>query len=157
MNLWRIAAETRAYPAEDLSGAGAAAHPGRWNDGGEPVVYCGPAIAMAVLETAAHIDDAGLPLNRFLIRIDVPDEIWVRREEMSPDKLPPTWAAIPAGGASVKVGSAWLSSNRSVLLLVPSVIVPEERTALINPMHTDAARLSAKVLRLFEYDRLFRS
>ena len=150
MNLWRIAAETRTYPTDDLSGAGAAAHPGRWNDDGEPVIYCAPAIAMAVLETAAHIDDAGLPLNRFLIRIDVPDDIWVRREEMSPDMLPLTWAAIPAGGASVKVGSTWLSSKRSVLLLVPSVIVPEERTALINPVHPDAARLSAKVLLQFE-------
>ena len=157
MNLWRIAAETRTYPADDLGGAGAAAHPGRWNDRGEPVVYCAPAIAMAVLETAAHIDDAGLPLNRFLIRIDVPDDIWARREEMSPDTLPPAWAAIPAGGVSVKAGSAWLSSKRSVLLLVPSVIVPEERTALISPAHPDAARISAKVLRQFAYDRLFRS
>ena len=155
MNLWRIAAETRTHPADDLSGVGAADRPGRWNDDGEPVVYCAPAIAMAVLETAAHVDDAGLPLNRFLIRIDVPDDIWVRREDMSPDELPPTWAAIPAGRASVKVGSAWLSSKRSVLLLVPSAIVPEERTALINPVHPDAGRLSAKVPRQFEYDRLF--
>jgi hypothetical protein len=35
--------------------------------------------------------------------------------------------------------------------------VPEEPIALINPAHTDAARISAKVIRLFEYTRLFRS
>lgn len=45
---------------------------------------------------AAHIDDAGIPFNRFLIQIDVPDDIWAQREEVSPDKLSPTWAAIPA-------------------------------------------------------------
>lgn len=156
MNLWRIAAETRAYPANDLSGAGAAAHPGRWNDYGEPVVYCAPTIAMAVLETAAHIDDAGLPLDRFLIRIDVPDDLWAQREELPQDKLPPTWNAIPAGRASVSVGSDWLSSKRSVVLLVSSVIVPEERIALLNPRHADAARISAKVIRPFDYNRLFR-
>ena len=157
MNLWRM--PPRPAPIQQTISAALAPppDPGRWNDGGEPVVYCAPAIAMAVLETAAHIDDAGLPLNRFLIRIDVPDDIWVRREEMSPDKLPRPGRRSPAGGASVKVGSAWLSSKRSVLLLVPSVIVPEERTALINPVHPDAARLSAKVLRQFEYDRLFRN
>jgi RES domain-containing protein len=157
VNLWRIAAETRAYAPGDLSGAGAATHPGRWNDYGEPIVYCAPTIAMAVLETAAHIDDAGLPLNRFLIRIDVPDEVWAQRGELPPAKLPPTWPAIPAGRASVKVGSDWLLSRRSAVLLVPSVIVPEEWTALLNPLHADAARISAKVIRQFEYNRLFRS
>jgi len=61
--LWRIATETRSYRADDLSGAGAAISPGRWNDTGEPVLYTAPSIALAVLETAAHLDDAGLPLR----------------------------------------------------------------------------------------------
>jgi RES domain-containing protein len=72
VRLWRVAAETRIYPAIDLSGAGAAEHPGRWNDDKEPVVYCAPMIAMAVLETTAHVDDSGLPLNRFLAWISTP-------------------------------------------------------------------------------------
>jgi len=156
VNLWRIAAETRNYRADDLSGAGAAAHPGRWNADKEPVVYCAPTIAMAVLETAAHIDDVGLPLNRFLVRIEVPDDIWAQRAEMPPDDLPPTWAAIPAGRSSVKVGSAWLSSRSSLVLLVPSVIVPEERIALVNPLHPGAGHVSAEVVRGFDYNRLFR-
>jgi RES domain-containing protein len=156
VNLWRIAAETRAYQADDLSGIGAAAYPGRWNEVGEPVVYCAPTIAMAVLETAAHIDDAGFPLNRFLIRIDVPADVWARREEFPANRLPPTWAAIPAGRTSVQTGSAWLSSNRSLVLLVPSVIAPEECIALINPRHADAGKISAHVVRGFDYSRLFR-
>ena len=32
-------------------------------------------------------------------------------------------------------GAVWLSSRRSPILLVPSVIVPEEAVALINPAH----------------------
>lgn len=157
MRLWRIAAETREYSATDLSGAGAARHPGRWNDALEPVVYCAPTIAMAVLETAAHVDDCGLPLNRFLIAIEVPDSAWRRREEIDVAKLPPAWAAVPAGRASVRIGSAWLASVRSALLMVPSVIVPEEWVALINPRHPDSATIAAKVVRPFEYNRLFRS
>jgi hypothetical protein len=39
---------------------------------------------------------------------------------------------------------------------VPSVVVPEEAAALINPLHPQARRLVARVLRPFEYDRLFR-
>jgi len=156
VRLWRIAAETRKYAADDLGGGGAAVSPGRWNEENEAVVYCAPTIAMAVLETAAHIDDCGLPLNKYLIEIDLPDSAWGHREEVNVASLPPTWAAIPAGRGSVTFGSDWLASLRSPILLVPSVIVPEQPIALINPAHPDAARISAKVVRLFEYNRMFR-
>jgi len=156
VRLWRIAAETREYPATDLTGAGAAKSPGRWNDYKEPVVYCAPTIAIAVLETAAHIDDSGLPLNRYLVEIKVPDVAWAGREELDLAKLPSTWAAVPAGRASIKMGSDWLISLRSPVLMVPSVIVPEELAALINPRHPDASMITAKVVRPFDYNRLFR-
>ena len=156
MNVWRIAAETRAYAAHDLSGGGAAARPGRWNDERQPLVYAATHIALAVLETAAHMDDAGLPLNRFLVRIKVPDEVWAAREEFDAASLPASWAAIPAGRASVRTGSRWIASLRCAIALVPSVIVPEEQVALINPAHSDARKLRASVVRPFDYNRLFR-
>ena len=161
VNLWRIAAATRNYAAEDLSGAGAARYPGRWNRAGEAVLYCAPTRAIAVLEAAAHVDDGGFPLNRFLVDIEVPGAVWSEREEVPATGLPPTWDAIPAGHASVDFGSNWLRSRRSPLLLVPSVIVPfdierGEWCALINPQHPLAARLTARVSRRFEYNRLFR-
>jgi len=154
--LWRISAETRLHRADDLSGAGAAKHPGRWNDEHEAVVYAAPTIALAVLETAAHIDDAGLPLNRYLVRIDVPDSVWMAREVLDVSQLPVTWAAIPAGRASVQAGSDWLRGGTEAILEVPSVIVPEETVTLINPLHPDAKKISATAVRVFDYDRLFR-
>jgi RES domain-containing protein len=155
--LWRIAAETRKYPADDLSGGGAATSPGRWNNETQPVLYTAPTISLAVLETAAHIDNGGLPLNRFLVRIDVPDDVWKLREEIDVAALSPTWAAIPAGQGSARLGSDWLKALKSPILLVPSVIVPEERAALINPLHPLAKHITAKIERAFEYDRLFRA
>lgn len=157
MILWRIAADTRKYPADDLSGGGAAVSPGRWNDEKQAVVYTAPTIAIAVLETAAHIDDAGLPLNRFLVRIDVPEAVWKKREVVDASDLPVTWSAIPAGRGSVKFGSDWIASMRSPILLVPSVIVPEEMAALVNPLHPLAKRIKATIVRPFEYNKLFRS
>lgn len=157
MKLWRIATETRLYSATDLSGAGAAKHPGRWNDDGEPLVYAATSIALATLETAAHVDPGGLPLNRFLIEIEVPDDVWTRRVHFSVEGLPSAWNAVPVGIASVRVGSRWLHSERAAVATVPSVIVPEECVALINPRHPDAARLSANNLRRFEFDVLFRA
>lgn len=157
MILWRIAADTRSYGADDLSGAGAAKSPGRWNDVGQRVLYTAPTIAIAVLETAAHIDDAGLPLNRYLVEIMVPDAIWAAREILDTSKLDVTWAAIPAGRGSGKHGSDWIKSGTSALLVVPSVIVPEEPAVVINTSHPDAGALKARIVRLFEYNRLFRA
>jgi RES domain-containing protein len=156
VSLWRIAAETRLYKADDLSGAGAARHPGRWNEEGDAVVYASPSRALAVLETAAHLDDSGLPLNRFLVRIDVPAPVWAKRQKLEGEKIDAGWRAIPAGRTSSRLGHEWYTAGKSALLLVPSVIVEEDSNVLINPKHAGAAGMTAAVVRLFEYNRLFR-
>jgi RES domain-containing protein len=156
VTLWRIATETREYKANDLSGMGAAKKPGRWNDDHEPVIYAAQTISLAVLETAARFDDAGLPQNRFIVEISVRASLWKRRKSLKEENLDPAWAAIPAGRASVEIGSSWLRSAESALLLVPSVVVKEEYGVLINPRHADAKSITAKTGRSFEYNRLFR-
>lgn len=156
MKLWRIARDTRQFGACDLSGAGAAIEPGRWNDEAQPVLYTTTTVSLAMLETAAHLVDAALPLNRFLVEIDVPGDTWTAREVLDVASLPTTWNAIPAGQASVGVGAAWLASGRSPLLLVPSVVVPEECVVLVNPKHPSCRKLKARAVRSVEYNRLFR-
>lgn len=156
MRLWRIATETRLFAAQDLSGKGAAISPGRWNGLGQAMLYAAPSVALAMLETAAHINTLGLPLNRFLVAIDVPDALWAQRQDIAADQLPLGWAAIPAGLTSVDVGSQWLSRQSSLLLCVPSVIVPEEPIALINPAHPMASQLTAHKLRPVTYGAVFR-
>ncbi len=156
MRLWRSATETRAFVAQDLSGNSAAISPGRWNGPGQAVVYAAPTVALAMLETAAHINTLGLPLNRFLVAIDLPDALWAQRQDISVDQLPPGWSAIPAGQTSVEVGAQWLSRQGSLLLCVPSVLVPEEFIALINPAHPMASQLTAHKVRSVTYGTVFR-
>lgn len=157
MILWRIATDTRKYRADDLSGAGAAVNPGRWNDTGQAVLYTAPTIAIAVLETAAHVDDAGIPLNKYLVKIDLPDAAWAARQVFDVTALPVAWAAVPAGSASVLIGADWFRARSAPVLEVPSVIVPEETTAIVNPAHPLVRGMTAVIVRLFEYNRLFRS
>lgn len=147
--LWRIAATTPKYAADDLSGAGAKSTGGRWNPVGMAATYCSESIALAVHETVVHLRSGGLPLNRYLVRIDVPDDVWAARHVLAP---PVGWDALPAGMISVQAGEAWLMSNASALLVVPSVIVPEESNVLINPLNPDAARIVATALRKWHYD-----
>lgn len=57
--------------------------------------------------------------------------------------------------ASRKAGDEWISSCRSPLLLVPSVIVPDENNILINPLHPDVKGVIATTLKKLVYDPRF--
>lgn len=157
-SVWRIATDTPSYEADDLSGAGAKATGGRWNEPGLPVMYTAATRALACLETIVHLNAAGLPLNRYLVEIEIPDDCWTAAEIQTPAILRVGWDAEPAGRASIHFGSAWLRNRRSLLLIVPSVIVPEENNVLINPDHPDRVRITATKIRKWLYDsRLVRS
>jgi len=135
--LWRIGVDTPDYVAEDLSGKGAEKTGGRWNRKGRRVVYTSGSRALACLET------------------EVPVAIWAKRATIDPDALV-GWDAIPAGKVSLDAGDQWLASGDSALLMVPSVIVPDESNTLISPAHPDAASITATKLKLWRYDsRLF--
>jgi RES domain-containing protein len=149
--VWRIAADTSAYTADDRTGAGANATGGRWNRKGTALIYAASSIALACLETVVHFKASGLPLNRYLVRFDVPDDVWAAAETFDL-ALHVGWDARPAGMVSLDFGDAWAAQQRSALIRVPSVIVPEEHNILLNPAHPDFARVSSAKLRRFDYD-----
>lgn len=153
VQLWRIAVEAKAYSADDMSGAGAKITGGRWNSPGTAMVYASVNVALAVLETLSHVRSAGLPYNRFLVRIDVPPSVWALRETLA--HLPGGWDAVPSGLASCKAGDAWIAARRSPLLVVPSVIVPQEHNVLINPAHPETKKIGAVTVERWHYDPRF--
>ena len=152
VSLWRVAAATPLWAADDLAGKGAAHKGARWNHAGEHVCYTATSVSLAAWETRANFGrGVALPWNRYLVRIDVPDAVWAARTALS--RPPPVgWDAIPEGLVSRAQGSAWLSAGRTALLAVPSVIIGEEDNVLINPAHRDASRIRAVKLRRFVYD-----
>lgn len=154
-SVWRIAAETLHYPAIDLSGEGARITGGRWNTAGRAMIYTSESRALACLETLVHFKASSLPLNRYLVRIDIPDTVWSASTRLEAATSPVGWDAEPAGLASVTAGITWLNGGSSCLLLVPSVIVSEERNVLINPAHPDCKTLTATSVRRWLYDPRF--
>jgi RES domain-containing protein len=153
--LWRIAKDTPEYRAVNLRGSGAKLTGGRWNSKGMPVVYAASSIALATLETLAHLGDNILIRNAFLVGISVPASVWMQREIITAAELPPTWVAEPPGSTTIEFGDAWLAGMSAPLLLVPSVIIPEEYNVLINPSHPASSRIKASVLRQFIVDPRF--
>jgi RES domain-containing protein len=135
-----------------MSGKGAASKGARWNHPGELVTYAATSISLAAWETRAHFGrGTTLPWNRFLVRIDVPDEIWAAREVLV-RLLPVGWDAIPEGLVSRNLGSSWLKSGRTALLTMPSVIIGEEDNVMVSPAHPDCAQIRATKVRRFLYD-----
>ena len=137
MLAWRLC---RA-PFADLAGEGARRYGGRWNQPGHPVVYAASNAALAVLEVRVHLDLTPdlLPDDYVLLTIDL--------REMATEEV----AAIPADPAAF--GDAWLPEQRTPVLRVPSLIVPESFNLLINPAHPDAERASVISRRRFAFDR----
>jgi len=150
-NVWRIASWVPNYKPEDLNGVGGLYVEGRWNTKGMQVVYTSSNIALCVLETIVHLKANSLPLNRYLVKIQVPDELWEQRRVID-DFQVPQWSSIPHSTYSQEYGDGWLRQRTELLLEVPSAIVHEESNILINPMHPDLNQLQAKQVRLFTYD-----
>lgn len=149
---YRIGTDTPVYEADDLSGKGAAITGGRWNEAGVAVVYAAESRSLACLETVVHLAAGGLPLNRYLVELSIPDPVWAAARRETPATLPVGWDAEPAGRASIGFGTAWLRSLRSAILVVPSVIVPEEFCVLVNPAHSDSSGVGAIKSRRWLYD-----
>lgn len=150
--VWRIAADTKDYPADDLTGKGAEITGGRWNQKGTAMLYAATSRALACLETFVHLNSGGLPLNRYLVAIEIEEGIWNAARNETAATLPVGWDAEPASLTSIDLGTAWAKSSTSLLLSVPSVIVPDEANILLNTRHPDAARLKVRKVRKWLYD-----
>ncbi len=130
MTFYRLEALTRSKAAQAFSGEGGLHYALRWNSRGTRLVYTSTSVALACLETLVHMQMLARSEERWLFTIDVPDRfVEVLRQP------PKGWDAEPATAVSQAVGDQWIASGRRVALLVPSVVVPLEKNALINPRH----------------------
>jgi RES domain-containing protein len=127
---YRLEALTRSKPAQAFSGEGGLHYALRWNSRGTRLVYASTSVALACLETLVHMQMLARSEERWLFTIEIPDRFV---EELR--DLPRGWDAEPATAVSREAGDRWIKEQRSVALLVPSVVVPVEQNGLINPRH----------------------
>ncbi len=91
-----------------------------------------------MLETLAHAGISKLPTTQTYVVADVPDDVSIERlDELS---LPLGWSADNLS-VTQQFGDDWLRSQRSAILLVPSVVARLETNAIVNPAHPQAALL----------------
>ena len=127
---WRL---SKARYAGDLTGQGAARDGQRWNQPGQHAVYLGMTAEITVLEVLVHLNGV-LSAPLVLCGYDVPDTPGLIKEA-DPKALPDGWNAIPHGQASAAFGGDWLRDGLQLGLVLPSVVVPQARNLLLNPLH----------------------
>jgi RES domain-containing protein len=157
MVVWRLCRQRHAAPhaAPPLDGEGARLYGGRWNYPGTAVVYTAETLALAALEMLVHIDPDLAPTDLVAIPTVVPES--TRIEEITLAEFPPNWRSTPAPEALQEIGTTWVRHASSLVLRVPSAVIPEEYNYLVNPAHPDQPQLKVGQSKPFTfYSRLLR-
>jgi RES domain-containing protein len=131
--VYRLVRKERTAAA--LSGEGARLYGGRWNPPGTAVVYASESRALAVLETFVHLTLEARAMRFVLYTIELPARARVSRHD---GERPPR-----SLDASQEVGRRWIENDGTLALVVPSVIVPQEKNYLLNALHPQFAGLVA--------------
>jgi RES domain-containing protein len=147
MRVWRLCRARHAATA--FSGGGARIAGGRWNPKGIPIAYCASSLSLATLELFVHVDPATAPADLVAIEAELPDD---SREVLDVAALPSDWRAIPAPDELKDIGAAWARGARSLALVVPSAVVPQEQNVLVNPAHVDLPLLRIVGVAAFSFD-----
>lgn len=141
-NVYRLVRRERA--AEALSGEGARRYGGRWNPPGAAVVYAAESRALAVLETVVHLSLEARALRFVLVTLKLPAKAAVERHAIA---RPPSMLA-----DSQDVGGAWFEAGRGLALVVPSVLVPQEKNWVLNVAHAQFAGVRVASSEPFSFD-----
>jgi RES domain-containing protein len=128
--VWRVVSQRYAETA--FSGEGARLYGGRWNPKGCAMVYTAQTQSLALLEML--VQDAPLHASYVMIPVRVPEQILVHIDQAT---LPTDWRELSARNDLQQIGAAWVHSETSAVLAVPSAVVPAEFNFLLNPAHPE--------------------
>jgi RES domain-containing protein len=120
-----------------FSGDGAALYPGRWNEAGQPAIYCGASFAIALLERLCYTALGRVPAGDRYVEATVPDDA----VEVFEPARHPGWRE-PDSAVARSYGAIWIRERRSAALLVPSAVTGIDLNLVINPLHPDLGRIA---------------
>lgn len=147
MKLYRVA---KSGYIEDLTGSGARLYGGRWNEKGIPVIYAAASRSLAALELLIRVPLALAPPDLSICEFRLPAGVSVTQIRQA--RLPADWKTSPPPASTMAIGTRWARAGKSLLLIVPSVIIPDEKNYLINPQHPEFKKIKTRIER-FEIDQ----
>ena len=140
MRVWRIYDHKAPYAQkpdfDPLSGAGGLSYAARWNKAGQPILYTAANPSLATLEIIVHTS-AELFGERTLLELDLPADSLETVSEQAFIQLLRNAPADDLEQETRTFGTAWLREKRSLILAVPSFVMPIERNYILNPLHPE--------------------
>ncbi|HRA99467.1 MAG TPA: RES family NAD+ phosphorylase [Ignavibacteria bacterium] len=143
MELFRISSEKYS------KGLVSSGRPNRWNKNGEHVIYTGGSRSLSTLELIVHRNFIKPDIIYKVLIISVPDSENIIKTVKTKD-LPDNWRKLEAYSKLQEIGSDWIQSKETLLLKVPSAVIPQEQNYIINIEHSDFKR-KVKLVRSEEY------
>lgn len=143
MELFRISSEE--YSKELISSG----RSNRWNKNGEHVIYTGGSRSLSTLELIVHRNSVRPELNYVVMTLSVPDSENMIKTVKTND-LPENWRKLEAYSKLQEIGSKWIQSKKTLMLRVPSAVIPQEQNYIINTEHSDFKK-KVKLVRTEEY------
>ena len=134
--------------ADDISGAGAKLNGGRWNPVGVDALYTSEYISLCILEILVRANKDFSPDRYTLISIEAPQSSIY---EIQLQKLKSNWQRDL--NYTQWIGAEFFRHKQSLILKVPSAIVPQEHNFLVNPLHSDFKKVKIIKTELLELDR----
>jgi RES domain-containing protein len=136
------------WAASAMTGEGARLFGGRWNPPGVPAVYLADSRALAALEIIVHAPREVTSSDWRILSVEVPDDLI---ETVKTDALPHDWQALPSSIGARLHGGRCLQSG-GLAFRLPSAVIPEEFTLLLNPLHPDFGKLRVSAAKVFRFD-----
>jgi RES domain-containing protein len=133
---------------EDISGNGAALNGSRWNSKNTRMLYTGEYISLAILESLVHLRNVDIPDRQYLMQIQLPD---IDFSEIKESKIKNNWQKNLS--YTQWMGDQFILASQSLLLKVPSAIVPQEHNFLVNPLHAEFKNVKVVKTELLELDK----
>ncbi|MEM9834683.1 MAG: RES family NAD+ phosphorylase [Bacteroidota bacterium] len=130
MEVYRVS--SKKY-ARELSASGSA---NRWNIPGEFVIYASSSHSLATLELVIHRNAIKPEIDYRVMIISVANTDTLVRHITTND-LPKNWRKFEAYSELQIMGSTWYTSRETLILKVPSVVIPHEHNYIINTKHED--------------------
>ena len=135
--------------SQDLSGLGAKLFGGRWNSIGTACLYTSQSRSLSLLEYSVNVSISNIPPALSLTVIQIPDNYIT---EIDLKDLPENWRDSPTPSATKIFGTNLLNLGNSLVLKIPSAIIPQEFNFLLNPAHADSKNFKILSVEDFVYD-----
>lgn len=142
---------SREMYASTLSGKGAAIKGARWNSLGVEMIYTASNRSLAMAEVAVHFTLATLPSDYMMITIFIPDDISLLKLNIS--DLPTDWNTFPHPASTQTTGDKFINENKHCVLQIPSVVTQGDYNLLINPNHSDFAKIKVITAEKFPFNK----